>query len=303
MNGIINVYKEKGWTSFDVVAKLRGMFHERRIGHTGTLDPEAQGVLPVCIGKATKVCDLLTDKSKTYRTVLLLGISTDTQDLTGNVLAEKEVPCTKDEVKSCLESFVGELEQVPPMYSALKVEGKRLYDLAREGKEIERKPRKITIEELTIERIDLPEVQMIVRCSRGTYIRTLCSDIGEKLGCGGCMKSLLRTQSGPFLIKDSKTIPQIEQLYEEGKIEEILLPVDSLFSQMKAVYLTERAERLVRNGNPIPAALFGECLNSDGKDSVPDRGRVRLYADDGTFLAVYEYAPSRQNWHAYKMFI
>ena len=199
VNGIINVYKEKGYTSFDVVAKLRGIFKQKKIGHTGTLDPDAEGVLPVCLGKATKVCDLLTDKSKEYEAVLLLGKVTDTQDITGTVLEEKDVKVTEEAVRETVLSFVGDYMQIPPMYSALKVNGKKLCDLAREGKTVERQARPVKILTIDILDVTLPRVRMRVHCSKGTYIRTLCQDIGEKLGCGGCMESLLRTQVSEFL--------------------------------------------------------------------------------------------------------
>ena len=187
IHGIINVYKEKGFTSHDVVAKLRGIVGQKKIGHTGTLDPDATGVLPVCLGKATKLCDLLTDKNKTYEAVLLLGKTTDTQDITGEVLEEKSTEAlTEEKVREAIEGFIGDYEQIPPMYSALKVNGKKLYELAREGKVIERKARPVKILDIQILEIDLPKVRMEVSCSKGTYIRTLCHDIGEKLGCGGC---------------------------------------------------------------------------------------------------------------------
>ena len=199
VNGIINVYKEKGYTSFDVVAKLRGIFKQKKIGHTGTLDPDATGVLPVCLGKATKLCDLLTDKNKTYEAVLLLGKTTDTQDITGEVLEEKSTEAlTEEKVREAIEGFIGDYEQIPPMYSALKVNGKKLYELAREGKVIERKARPVKILDIQILEIDLPKVRMEVSCSKGTYILTLCHDIGEKLGCGGCMESLMRTRVSTF---------------------------------------------------------------------------------------------------------
>lgn len=203
-HGVINIYKEAGYTSHDVVAKLRGILKQKKIGHTGTLDPAAEGVLPVCLGKGTKLCDMLTDKTKTYRAVLLLGLETDTQDTTGTVLQEQSTESlTESEVRTAVESFVGPYAQMPPMYSALKVNGKKLYELAREGKEIEREARPVEIFSLTIEEIQLPRVTMSVKCSKGTYIRTLCHDIGEKLGCGGCMEYLLRTQVGPFYIEES----------------------------------------------------------------------------------------------------
>ena len=185
INGVLNIYKEKGFTSHDVVAKLRGITKQKKIGHTGTLDPDAQGVLPVCLGKATKLCDMLTDKDKVYEAVLLLGKSTDTQDITGTVLEEKSISgLTEEAVRKCIQAFIGEQEQIPPMYSALKVNGKKLYELAREGIEIERKARRITIHDIEILEVNLPRVRMSVHCSKGTYIRTLCNDIGEKLGCG-----------------------------------------------------------------------------------------------------------------------
>ena len=195
INGIINVYKERGFTSFDVVAKLRGILHERKIGHTGTLDPEATGVLPVCIGNATKVCELLTDKDKVYRTVMHLGITTDTQDMTGTVKEDRsrEAALLKEQtVEAAILQFVGDYDQIPPMYSALKVNGKKLCDLARAGIEVERKARTVKIFSIEIEKINLPYVTMQVHCSKGTYIRTLCADIGEALGVGACMESLVR---------------------------------------------------------------------------------------------------------------
>lgn len=200
ISGILNIYKEKGYTSHDVVAKLRGIVGQKKIGHTGTLDPDAEGVLPVCLGRATKVCGLLTDKDKTYEAVLLLGRTTDTQDATGQILSERPLisdgrEITPEMAKACVMNFEGEYDQVPPMYSALKVNGKKLYELAREGKTVERKSRKVSIRRIRITEIDLPRIRMEVECSKGTYIRTLCHDIGEKLGCGGCMESLLRTGS------------------------------------------------------------------------------------------------------------
>ncbi len=188
-NGIINVYKEKGYTSFDVVARMRGICGQKKIGHTGTLDPDAEGVLPVCLGKATKVCDMLTDSDKVYRAVMQLGIETDTQDLTGTVLSACEVPVpTETEIRDVIRTFQGEIMQVPPMYSALKVNGKKLCDLARAGVTVERKARPVTIYEIRIERVELPEIELTVSCSKGTYIRTLCHDIGQKFGCGAAMK-------------------------------------------------------------------------------------------------------------------
>ena len=210
-NGIINVYKEKGFTSFDVVAKLRGILKQKRIGHTGTLDPDATGVLLVCLGNATKVCDLLTDKDKEYEAVLLLGKTTDTQDISGQVLREAKVTASEDEVCRTIQSFVGEYDQIPPMYSALKVNGRKLCDLAREGITVERKARRVTIYSIEILSVCLPEVKMRVHCSKGTYIRTLCQDIGEALGCGGCMRELVRTRVSCFSIEEAQTLAEIEK--------------------------------------------------------------------------------------------
>ena len=196
INGIVNIYKEKGYTSHDVVAVLRKVVGQKKIGHTGTLDPDATGVLPVCLGRATKVCELLTDHDKTYEALLLLGKTTDTQDISGEVLEERNPGnLTEEEVRSCIESFIGEYDQIPPMYSALKVNGKKLYELAREGKTVERKSRRVQIHGIRILEMNLPHVRMEVDCSKGTYIRTLCHDIGEKLQVGGCMEELERTKS------------------------------------------------------------------------------------------------------------
>lgn len=318
IDGIINVYKETGFTSHDVVAKLRGILKQKKIGHTGTLDPEAQGVLPVCLGKATKVCELLTDKNKTYQTVLLLGCTTDTQDTTGTVLHSREVSCTEEEVRSCIAAFIGEQEQIPPMYSALKVNGKKLYELARQGIEVERKARRITIEQIVIDSIQLPEITMTVTCSKGTYIRTLCHDIGEALGCGGCMKSLLRTQVGPFELAQSVRLSEIEAYRDAGELDQIVKSVDSVFQHLTAVYLSEPAERLVRNGNPIPYELLADCfctadhgemqqfvhrMKEQDADGLQEGQRFRIYGADQTFLAVYEWKEQSNCLKAVKMFL
>ena len=228
INGIINVYKEKGFTSFDVVAKMRGMCHQKKIGHTGTLDPDAEGVLPVCLGKATKVCDLLTDKDKEYKAVLLLGIETDTQDISGEVLNQSQVDISEAMVRETILSFSGEYEQVPPMYSALKVNGQKLCDLARKGITVERKSRKVTIHNIEILSMNLPEVEILVSCSKGTYIRTLCDDIGKRLGCFGCMKSLLRTKVDRFESKDAYKLYELEeekQAKQRAEIEGVQLDI------------------------------------------------------------------------------
>ncbi|MDE6980981.1 MAG: tRNA pseudouridine(55) synthase TruB, partial [Lachnospiraceae bacterium] len=212
MDGIINIYKEPGFTSFDVVAKLRGILKQKKIGHTGTLDPQAVGVLPVCIGKATKVCEYLTEHDKVYEALLHLGMETDTQDIWGNVLGEQEVSLGEEDIRGIIEKFVGDMQQIPPMYSAIKVNGQRLYDLARRGIEVERKPRDITIFSIDILEIHLPRVKMRVHCSKGTYIRTLCHDIGMAAGCGGCMEQLVRTKTGTFSLESALAIGEVEKI-------------------------------------------------------------------------------------------
>lgn len=296
VNGIINVYKEKGYTSFDVVAKMRGIFGQKKIGHTGTLDPDAQGVLPVCLGKATKVCDLLTDKDKVYKATMLLGIQTDTLDISGKVCNKAVVNVTEQQVRDVISTFVGTIEQVPPMYSALKVNGKKLYELAREGKTIERKARKVSIYDITIDEICLPEVVMTVSCSKGTYIRSLCDDIGTKLGCYGCMKDLLRTKVACFDIGDAYKISEIEKLKES-----IVLPVDMLFENIPAVNTVLMAQKLIENGNRIPA----EMINADGNKQrkYDDEGRYRIYNPEDSFVGIYIYKAETDDFKPVKIFM
>ena len=250
IHGVINIHKEKGFTSHDVVAKLRGIVGQKKIGHTGTLDPDATGVLPVCLGKATKLCDMLTDKNKTYETVMLLGKTTDTQDISGEILDEHETGhLTEEVVTEAILSFIGDYMQVPPMYSALKVNGKKLYELAREGIVIERKARPVTILNIEIKEINLPRVRMEVSCSKGTYIRTLCNDIGEKLGCGACMEELIRTKVSRFELQDSLTLDEVRALKDEGRLEEVLVPIDVMFDAYEAVKLKEEFTVIAYNGN------------------------------------------------------
>ena len=296
VNGIINVYKEKGYTSFDVVAKMRGIFGQKKIGHTGTLDPDAQGVLPVCLGKATKVCDLLTDKDKVYKATMLLGIQTDTLDISGKVCNKAVVNVTEQQVRDVISTFVGTIEQVPPMYSALKVNGKKLYELAREGKTIERKARKVSIYDITINEICLPEVVMTVSCSKGTYIRSLCDDIGTKLGCYGGMKELLRTKVACFDIGDAYKISEIEKLKES-----IVLPVDMLFENIPAVNTVLMAQKLIENGNRIPA----EMINADGNKQrkYDDEGRYRIYNPEDSFVGIYTYKAETDDFKPVKIFM
>ena len=294
IDGIINIYKEKGFTSHDVVAKMRGILKQKKIGHTGTLDPDATGVLPVCLGSGTKLCDMLTDKSKEYEAVVLLGKTTDTEDVSGAVIEEKTVTVSEEEIKSVIMSFMGEYMQIPPMYSALKVNGKKLYELARQGIEVERKARPVVISELTILSMDLPRVTIRVSCSKGTYIRSLCRDMGEKIGCGACMESLVRTRVGSFLLKDAVSLKQLEENREN--IEEFITPVDACFEEYRKVYAEGRNAVLVSNGNmfrvPIADAKDGELFRvyiSDG--------------DNGQFAGVYKFSGEKNCFLPQKMFL
>lgn len=292
VNGIINVYKEKGFTSFDVVAKMRGIYHQKKIGHTGTLDPDAEGVLPVCLGKATKVCDMLTDRDKEYKAVMLLGVTTDTQDITGTVLHEKKVEYSEEDVRQAIMKFVGKIDQVPPMYSALKVNGQKLCDLARAGVTVERKARQIEIYSIEIESINLPEVTMTVKCSKGTYIRTLCNDIGETLGCGACMKSLLRTNSAGFCLSDSHKLSELEK----NPFMDII-PIDSIFKDYPKINSTESAVKLVENGNRLPAELILRDLEPK------ENAKYRLYDHNERFIGVYTYMSETNDYKPVKIFM
>lgn len=298
IHGVVNINKEKGYTSHDVVAKLRGIVGQKKIGHTGTLDPDATGVLPVCLGKATKLCDMLTDKDKTYETVMLLGKTTDTQDISGTVLSEASVEgIDKDAVVKCIGEFVGDYMQVPPMYSALKVNGKKLYELARQGIEVERKARPVVIYDIKIIEVDLPRVRMEVSCSKGTYIRTLCHDIGQKLGCGACMEELIRTKVSRFELADSFTLQQVADMKEAGRLDEILVPIDAMFSEYEAVTLKKEFAPFAYNGNMfMPKHICERITLTDGK-------QVRVYDEDGTFIAIYAFCKEKWMFQIVKMFL
>lgn len=296
-HGIINVYKEAGFTSHDVVAKLRGICKQKKIGHTGTLDPQAVGVLPVCLGSGTRLCDMLTDKDKEYIAELLLGVSTDTQDLTGEVIGTKDVSVSEEEVREAVLSFVGEYDQIPPMYSALKVNGKKLYELARAGKEVERKPRRVEIYEIEILSVELPLVKLRVSCSKGTYIRTLCADIGEKLGCLGTMKSLVRSRVGQFVLKEALTLSQIEALRDEDRLSKIVLPVESVFEDCPRLHVREDMRKLLDNGNSLgPEKTIEGTLYEDGL-------WVRMCFPDGCFAGIYAYSNHSKQYKPVKMFL
>ena len=267
MNGIVIVDKPQDWTSQDVTARLRRVFGTRRIGHGGTLDPMATGVLPVFVGRATRAVEFFEHAETTYETVLRLGITTDTEDMTGTVLSQNPVSVTREQLEQTLEQFRGEIFQIPPMYSALKVNGQKLCDLARKGREVERQPRKITIHELTLLGWEDDTLRLRVRCSKGTYIRTLCKDIGQALGCGGCMAELRRTAAGTYTI--DQAVP-LALLLESDHPSAYLLPVDSLFRQYPEVTLTANQEKRCRNGNAF-------SLNRED-------GTYRAYSADGEFL-------------------
>lgn len=297
INGILNVYKEKGYTSHDVVARLRGIAGQKKIGHTGTLDPEATGVLPVCLGKATKVCDLLTDKDKVYEAVLLLGKETDTQDMTGEILKESPVQVTETEAEEAVMSFVGDYSQIPPMYSALKVNGKKLCDLARNGVEVERKAREVVIFGIEILEMNLPRITMRVHCSKGTYIRTLCHDIGKKLGCGGCMESLKRTKSADFYIEEALTLDEIEEKKKAGQLEELLYPIDYVFPSYPKRTVKKKYEKILYNGNRIFAEFFTK------KEELITQKDIRIYDEKSQFVGVYRYDVRQGNYKPVKIFL
>ena len=269
MDGIVIVDKPQDWTSQDVVSKLRGVFKTRRIGHGGTLDPMATGVLPVFVGRATRGVEFFEHAEKTYEAVLRLGLHTDTEDITGTVLEEKEVNISESAFLSALENFRGEIQQIPPMYSAIKINGQKLCDLARKGREVERQPRTITIHKLECLEFTGTTARLLVHCSKGTYIRTLCKDIGEALGCGGCMEALRRVTAGEYTIE--KAVP-LQALIESEDPGQYLLPVDSMFMAHPAVILTEKQEKCCRNGVAFTCNL--------------SEGTYRVYDQKGEFLAL-----------------
>lgn len=270
-SGILVIDKAQGWTSMDVCAKLRGIFHEKRVGHAGTLDPMATGVLPVFLGRATRAVTFASESDKEYIAGLKLGVITNTQDTSGDALEQHPVQVTTEDLEQVLERFRGNIAQIPPMYSAIKINGKKLYELARKGREVERQPRPVTIHSLTVERQDAPDEFILrVRCSKGTYVRTLCHDIGQALGCGGCMSSLRRAMAAGFTLADAVTLEQVQQAADPAAL---LLPVDSYFAGQPDVVLRPEAEKKVRNGMAIPMS-----------DLAP--GEYRVYGAGGEFLAL-----------------
>lgn len=270
-NGILIVDKPDGWTSQDVAAKLRGVFHERRIGHGGTLDPMATGVLPIFVGRATRAAEFMESAEKEYIAGLRLGLVTNTQDTSGEALESHPVDVTREQLEAVLKQFTGRIQQIPPMYSAVKIGGKKLYELARKGQEIERKPREITIHALELLDGAGSDWTLRVHCSKGTYVRTLCHDIGAALGCGGCMSSLRRTMAGRFTLDGALTMQQILDFAAQGAPQELLLPVDAVFSQYPALIVTLAQTTRVRNGAEVRDREF------------PD-GMCRVYSETGEFL-------------------
>ena len=270
MNGIILVDKPQDWTSHDVVAKLRGVLHERRIGHSGTLDPLATGLLVVFVGRATRAVEFAEADSKEYLAGLRLGVSTDTQDITGNVIAKCDALPDEAAVRETLCRFIGDIEQIPPMYSAIKIGGKKLYEFARRGESVERTPRKITVSSIDIVDKDGTDYILNISCSKGTYVRTLCNDIGDALGCGACMSSLRRTRAGAFSVDEAHSLEDIEDAALEDRLSDIILPVDALFAPFPKLTVSESAAKRLKNGNVI-------------KVSAED-GDYRVYSDSEEFL-------------------
>lgn len=363
-HGMLTVYKEAGYTSSDAVARLRGILRMRKIGHTGTLDPDAVGVLPMCLGNATRICELIADREKEYVAVMRLGVQTDTQDMSGEILeeiSEEDIPSillqknsaetehaenaasavTREEqdiekeicrrIRETASAFVGEIDQIPPMYSAIKVNGKRLYDMARKGITVERKPRRITIFALDIEKVELPCVTMRIRCSKGTYIRTLCEDLGNALGTGAAMQSLVRTRVGQFTLDEARTLDELECLAKTKpeELEPLIRPVDSFFADLPAAVCAPQALRLLKNGNVLtlqqmrflspeedPQRQYrtadsentaGEIFDTFSLPGInPGEKVVRMYDADGSFYGLYRTrsgAKGRGLYSAYKMFL
>lgn len=308
INGVINVYKEVGYTSRDAVSRLTGILRQRKIGHTGTLDPAAEGVLPMCVGSATKLCEFLTDHKKQYIAIMKLGIATDTEDTTGEITEKTEFSpewyeenLSNENLIKIMNSFIGKQLQTPPMYSAKRVNGKRLYEIAREGKVIERKPCEITIYGIEIKNIDIinREITIIVDCSKGTYIRTLCKDIGEALGCKAAMKSLLRTRTGDFYLENSYKLDEIEKIVKENRLSEIVIPVEDIFKDLKRVDVTGQANVLLENGGILKAETIRSAYNNI---SIKNDEKVRMYNKEGKFKAIYSYDEKMDIFRIDKMF-
>ncbi|SFU91132.1 tRNA pseudouridine(55) synthase TruB [Butyrivibrio sp. INlla21] len=311
-NGLINIYKEPGFTSNDVVAKLRGILRQKKIGHTGTLDPDAVGVLVVCLGTGTKLVEMLTDHDKEYIAVCRLGVVTDTQDMSGNVLETSEVNVTREELHEAARAFVGDYDQIPPMYSAIKQGGKKLYELAREGIEVERKPRHVHIGAIMI--LDDSHLEkehfftMEVKCSKGTYIRTLCHDIGQRLGCGAAMQHLTRTKVGAFGLEDAITLTQVEELRDAGTLGEKIKSPEYIFRDLDKIHVKDSARKLLENGNSfrkdnILSEDPADVNDTEFEESMfVDKDTVRVYSEDDTFFGIYKYNEKTRQFDVVKFF-
>ncbi len=299
-DGLLVIDKEAGWTSHDVVARLRRILGMKRIGHTGTLDPMATGVLPVVFGKATKLADLIGEGDKVYEVVLRLGMTTDTQDITGQLLSACSLLPDEDRIREAVQSFIGVQLQLPPMYSARKINGKKLYELARQGETVERHPKEICIYDIKVRQIGMPLVSMTVTCSKGTYIRTLCHDLGLKLGCGGTMESLRRVRAGGYRIEESYTLTQVEKAVEKNLLHDIALSVGKILSDYPERVCLPSADRLLVNGNSLERShLFHEKGN---QEECPEE-LVRMFTSEGKFLGLYQWKKENNRYCPYKMFL
>lgn len=293
MNGFININKPVGITSHDVVSIIRKRIGQKKVGHTGTLDPGASGVLVICLGKATKVFDLIVNFEKEYKAVLKLGVTTDTQDGYGNIISNNKVEVNDKDIYKSIRKFMGSIEQIPPMYSAIKVNGKKLYDYARRGINIERKKRKIQIHNIDINKIDLKNnlVEIIVTCSKGTYIRTLCNDIGQVLGCGAYMYSLQRTRNGIFTIEDSYSLDNTEI-----ELENVILPIDTIFQNLKYIIVNNEGQRRIINGGILTKKMIEYC-----EEDLKFERKYRIYDKDNNFLAIYKAIEDKYGNHYLKI--
>ncbi len=311
-NGLINIYKEPGFTSNDVVAKLRGILKQKKIGHTGTLDPDAVGVLVVCLGTGTKLVEMLTDHEKEYIAVCKLGVTTDTQDMSGKVLETSEVNVTREQLFEAAQAFVGDYDQIPPMYSAIKQNGKKLYELAREGIEVERKPRKVHIDAITIldteHLMDEHVFTMEVKCSKGTYIRTLCHDIGLRLGCGAAMAQLARTRVGAFGIDTAIPLSKVEQLRDSGELMDVIKSPEYIFRDLDALHVKNSVRLLLENGNSFrkdnlvdenPSGLNDTQFDDE---MFKEGNAFRVYGEDETFFGIYTYSEKTKVFNVDKFF-
>ncbi len=296
MRGVLLVDKEQGFTSFDVIAVLRGILKTRKIGHGGTLDPNAEGLLPVFVGSAARLTDLLPSEEKEYEAEMILGIGTDTEDIWGTVTEEKTPDCTEADVRAAFSKFTGTYSQLPPMYSAKKVGGKKLYELARKGKEIERTAVPVTVRELKILDMDLPKIRFRARVSKGTYIRSLCRDIGAELGLPAAMSALRRTVHGSFRLSDAHRLPEIREMAEQGRIGEILVPVEDVFPELPRLHVNEGGEKPLENGNLLPRTAFREVPD----DTAP--GAKVLVFKDNCFRAIYVFDAEKDAFRAFRMF-